>query len=142
MANDCTPIFEPGHRVTGHASVAVTGKCFCAITADSQAGFGLSGLTPDPLPVGPIGGDIVVGAPTAAAKGFGVAAYDAPAGGKVTILRSGIVPVTASAAAITAGQEVEIADTTGHVKTLASGVAVGRAVASCLASADCPIALY
>lgn len=143
MANDCIPIFEPGHRITGHASVALTGKRFCNVTADAQAGFGLKGLVADPMAAG-IKGLITLGAPTAAASALGVAAYDVASGGQVTVLigKGMVVPVTASNATITGGQEVEIADTTGRVKTLASGVAVGRALASCLANADCPILLY
>lgn len=142
MANDCIPIFEPGSRVTVHASAALTGKRFCAISADAQAGFGTKGLAADPLAAG-IASDVVVGAPTAAVKGFGVLAYDVASGKKGVALRAPmIVPVTASNAAITANDEVEIADTTGRVKTLASGVAVGRAVASCAANGDCAVALY
>jgi hypothetical protein len=143
MANDCIPIFEPGDRVTCHATAALTGKRFCDISGDAQAGFGLKGLVADPLSAG-VKGLINVGAPSAAGKGFGVAAWDVASGGDVTVIRGRgmIVPVTASNATITAGQEVEIADTTGRVKTLAAGVAVGRAVASCLANADVAISLY
>jgi hypothetical protein len=143
MANDCIPIFRPGGEVTVHAAVALTGKRFCQISADAQAGFGDKGLAADPLAAG-IAGDIVVGAPTAAVKGFGVMAYDVASGQKGTCIRGKgfIVPVTASNATITAGQEVEIADTTGRVKTLAAGVAVGQAVASCAANGDCAVALY
>lgn len=143
MANDCIPYLEDGRRITCHASAALTGKRFCAISGDAQAGFGLKGLAADPLSAG-VAGLIVVGAPTAAVKAFGVAAWDVASGGEVTVFRGHdmIVPITASNAAITANDEVEIADTTGRVKTLASGVAVGRAVASCLANADALIALY
>lgn len=143
MANDCIPIFEEGDRVTCHATAALTGKRFCDISGDAQAGFGTKGLAGDPLAAG-VKGLIQVGAPTAAAKAFGVAAWDVASGGDVTVLRGAkmIVPVTASNATITAGQEVEIADTTGRVKTLAAGVAVGRAVASCAANADCAVSLY
>jgi hypothetical protein len=142
MANDCIPIFEPGDRVTVHANVALTGKRFCDIVADAQAGFGLKGLAPDPLAAN-IGSDIVCGLPTAAGKGFGVVAWDVAAGGKVTVLRGAkmIVPIKSNGA-ITAGQEVEIATTAGDVKTLVSGVPVGRAVASCSSGADCAISLY
>lgn len=143
MANDCIPIFEEGDRITCHASAALTGKRFCDISGDAQAGFGLKGLAADPLAAG-VQGLISVGAPSAAGKGFGVVAWDVASGGEVTVIRGRgmIVPVTASAAAITAGQEVEIADTTGRVKTLASGVPVGRAVSSCASGADCAISLY
>lgn len=143
MANDCIPIFEPGSRITGHATVALTGKRFCNISADAQAGFGLKGLAADPL-AATIKSLISVGAPTAAARALGVAAYDVASGGQVVVLigKGMVVPVTASNATITAGQEVEIADTTGRVKTLAAGVAVGIALSSCAANADCAILLY
>lgn len=147
MANNCIPIFEtPGGilRITAHATAALTGKRFCAISADAQAGFGLKGLAADPLAAG-IAGLISVGAPTAAARGLGVAEMDVASAGEVDVLicaGGAVIPVTASNATITAGQEVEIADTTGRVKTLASGVAVGRAMASCAANADCSILVY
>lgn len=145
MANNCIPVFEVSLlRITAHATAALTGKRFCDISGDAQAGFGLKGLAADPLSAG-VAGLISVGAPTAAAKALGIAEMDVASGGEVNVLvssKGAIVPVTASNATITAGQEVEIADTTGRVKTLASGVAVGRAMASCAANADCPILLY
>lgn len=142
MANECIPYMEPGSRVTCHAAAALTGKRFCTITADSQAGYGLKGLAADPLSAG-IASLPVVGAAVAAARNFGVVDRDTASGGECVVYRKGfIVPVTASNATITAGQEVEVADTTGRVKTLASGVAVGMAMSSCAANADVLISLY
>lgn len=141
MANQCIPYMEPGNRVTCHAAAAITGKCFVEITADAQAGYGLKGLAGDPLAAG-VASLPVVGAAVAAARNFGVAERDAPSGGEVEVFRKMIVPVTASNAAITAGQEVEVADTAGHVKTLSAGVAVGKAMSSCAANGDCLVALY
>lgn len=142
-SNQCIPLNEPGHRITVHASVALTGKRFCDITAAAQAGYGLQGLVADPLSAG-VKSLPVAGAPTAAARNFGVAEHDIASGAQGVVLtgKGLIVPVTASNAAITGGQEVEVADTTGRVKTLASGIAVGKAMDSCLANADCPIFLY
>jgi hypothetical protein len=132
---------EPAPR-RGQGSAALTGKRFCAISADAEAGYGLKGLAADPL----VGSSrIIVGAPTAAVKNLGVCEKDVASGGEVNVLiggRGAIIPITASNATITAGQEVEVADTTGRVKTLASGVAVGMAMASCAANADVAILLY
>lgn len=143
MANECIPYFEPADRVTCHATAALTGKRFCDISGDVQAGGGLKGLAGDPLAAG-VASLIQVGAPTAAVRAFGVAYRDTASGGEVEVIRGKgwIVPVTASNATITAGVEVEIADTTGRVKTLATGVAVGKAVSSCAANGDVLVALY
>lgn len=142
MANDCIPIFEPGDRLTVHANVALTGKRFCDVVADAQSGFGLKGLAADPLAAG-IAGNIVAGLCAAAGKALGVVAWDAAIGTKVTVLTApGMIVPVKSNGAITAGQEVEIATTAGDVKTLASGIAVGRAMASCSSGADCAIELY
>lgn len=142
-SNQCIPLDEPGHRLTVHASAALTGKRFCAISGAAQAGYGLQGLAADPIAAG-IKSLPVAGAPTAAVRALGVAEHDIASGsqGVVLIGKGYVVPVTASNATITGGVEVEIADTTGRVKTLASGIAVGLAMDSCAANADCPILLY
>lgn len=81
MANDLIPFKEDGARVTCTTSAAVTGKTLVAISGDAQDD-----------------GTYTVAPAGAGAKVFGVAAWDAPSGGKVTVITvpSGqIVPVTA-----------------------------------------------
>lgn len=124
MANECTPLFRPGRDVTALTTAAVTGKTFVEVTADPDATTGL----------------IKVGVAAAAARGFGVAAYDAAVGKTVPVIRGGIVPVTAGGA-VTAGAEVEVG-TDGKAIVLASGKAVGTAVKGAASGADALIALY
>lgn len=124
MANECTPLFRPGRDVTVLATTAVTGKTFVGVTADPDASSGL----------------IKAGTATAAAKAFGVAAYDVASGKAVPVIRGGIVPVTAGGA-ITAGSEVEVG-ASGRAVVLASGKAVGYAVKGAANGADALIALY
>ncbi|MER7164504.1 DUF2190 family protein [Micromonospora sp. NPDC000207] len=111
MANECIPFYEPGRRLTGHATATVTGCRFVMISGNRQTD-----------------GSISVSHATAATKAFGVAAYDAAIGEKVGILRGGgfIVPVTA-AANLSANQRVEVG-TNGQAAALASGIAVGTVV--------------
>lgn len=89
--NDLIPFKEDAERVTCTPSVAVTGKTFVVISGDRNADG-----TYTIAPAG-VGGKV-----------FGVAAWDCPVGGKVTVvtLASGhIVPVTAGAA-LAAGDSV------------------------------------
>lgn len=125
MANECLPYYEPGRRVTGHATAAVTGKRFVMISANRQSD-----------------GSISVSHATAAGKVFGVSAYDAASGEKVGVLRGAgfIVPVTAGGT-IAAGAEVEVG-TNGQAVTIASGKAVGQAVTGATNGNDAQIALY
>ncbi|MGW3608948.1 capsid cement protein [Micromonospora sp. NPDC005163] len=111
MANECIPFYEPGRRITCHATAGVTGCRFVMISGNRQAD-----------------GSISVAHATAATKAFGVAAYDAATGEKVGIVRGSgfIVPVTA-AANLTANQRVEVG-ANGQAAVLAAGIAVGTVV--------------
>lgn len=126
MADDCIPFYEPGSRLTGEATAAVVGKHFVAISGDRVEGENSISIAP----------------PAAAGRVFGVAAWTAAAGERVTILRGSgfVVPVTA-AAAIAAFGEVEV-DATGAVVPLAAGTAVGFAVTGAADGEDAQIALY
>jgi hypothetical protein len=112
VANECIPLFRPGADVTAQTSAAVTGKRFVNISANRDATTGL----------------IVVGPCAAAARAWGVAAYDAPINSRVPVLRGkgSIVPVTAGGT-IAFGAMVEV-DASQRAITLAAGVAVGRAI--------------
>jgi hypothetical protein len=122
MPNDLIPFKEPADRVTCTATAAVTGKRFVAISGDRQADGTYS--------VAPAG---------AGAKVFGVAAFDAAAGRKVTVIAvdsSHIVPVTAGAALAAnasvasdaAGAAVAVAGAAGAV-VHAQGIALTGAAA-------------
>jgi hypothetical protein len=101
MANECKPLFRPGHEVTVLTTGAVTGSTFVGVSATRDATTGL----------------IKVTTATAAAKAIGA---------KGSILREGILFVTAGGA-ITAGAQVEVGSG-GKAVVLASGVPVGTAL--------------
>lgn len=113
MANECIPLYRPGADVTAVATAAVNGKRFVDLSAGS-----LNAAT---------GALASVAHATAAGKAVGVAAFDAPSGASVAIIRGKgtIVPV-AAAGTIAYGTEVEVG-AAGKVVALASGKAVGRA---------------
>lgn len=125
MANECIPFKEPGARVTGQATAAVTGKRFLAITGNAQTD-----------------GTLSVAHAAAGARIVGVAAYDAAIGAKVGVIRGSkiVVPVTAGAA-IAAGSEVEVG-ATGQAITKAAGVAVGYVETGVASGADARVCLY
>lgn len=116
------PLFRPGHELTARATAGVIGKRFVTITADTD--------TDDMLRVGP---------PAAGAKAFGVATRDAGTGELVSVLRKGIVNVSAGGT-VTAGQQVEV-DATGRVVTLVAGRPVGTAIQSGGTGTDVFVAL-
>lgn len=124
MANECIPLYRPGHDVSAVATTAITGKTFVDWSAALTTG----------LPS--------VATATAAGKVAGVASYDAASGARVAIQRGKglIVPVTAGAG-ITALAEVEVG-TGGKVVTASSGVKVGRALSAGTNNNDCFIELY
>lgn len=113
MANECIPLYRPGADLTALTTAAVNGKRFVDLSAGS-----LNAAT---------GTLASVAHATAAGKAVGVAAFDAPSGANVAIIRGKgtIVPV-AAAGTIAYGAEVEVA-TGGKVSTLAAGTPVGRA---------------
>jgi predicted RecA/RadA family phage recombinase len=140
VANDCIPIYEPGGTLTCHATVALTGKRFCAVAAEPLGGAqALVTLQSDGQ-----GGNIQVGMPALNGRVLGVNNRDIPQGGKVGVLTTPglIVPVTCSAA-IAAGQEVSV-DADGRIKPAAAGQ---MAVALCVggtttANQDAAVKLY
>ena len=123
MDNPCIPLYDVGRNVTGKATTAVIGKRFVKISTNAGKG--------NPVNVAPA---------TAAAKPFGVAAYDAPVGEVVPVVKGGIVPIK-SVGAITAGAEVEVA-ANGCVSVKAAGVAVGVAIYDSADTTDALIDLY
>lgn len=113
MANECIPLYRPGGDLTAIVgSGGVTGKTFVDISAALSASAGT---------------DPTVVTATAAGLTCGVAARDAAAGAKVSIVRTpgAIVPITAGGN-ISAGAEVEVG-TGGKAVTIGTGKARGRA---------------
>lgn len=130
MANDLIPFKEHADRVTCTASAAVTGKRFVSISGDRNAN-----------------GTYTVAPSAAGGKAIGVAAYDAAAGVKVTVVTrdSGdIVPITAGGA-ITAGASI-VSDGTGQAVVAAGAAgavvhALGIAMTGAALGADAQIKL-
>lgn len=134
-ANPCYPYYEPGTRLTGHATAAVTGKRFAKISGDIQSGPGLSTATD--------GGNIRVATCGAGEKAVGVFGHDQASGQKVPLINGpGIVVPMTSGAAITAGQEVQ-SDATGRAIPLAAGKSNGMALSGVgAADTDVMVRLY
>lgn len=126
-ANTCYPLFETSD-VTFQATAAVTGKRFVSPSATFTSGPGLSSTSE--------GSNLRMAHTTAAAKAFGVAAYDVASGAKGRVIGTPgrIVPVTAGGA-VTAGAQVEVG-TTGKAVVLASGIPAGLAVSTSAADGD------
>lgn len=122
MANEAKPLFRPGANVTVKTTAAVTGKTFVALSA-----------TPD------ADGQLKAATAGAGVKAFGVAARDIDSGAYGSILRGGIVNVTAGGN-IAVGAEVEVASG-GKAVTLASGKPVGTACSTGTNNNDVLIAL-
>lgn len=126
MADDLIPFKEDANRVTCTASAAVTGKRFVAISGDRNAD-----------------GTYTVAPAGAGAKVFGVAAWSAPAGARVTVVvvESGhIVPVKA-AAALAANDSVT-PDATGQAAVAGAGArAAGIVLTGAAAGADAQVLL-
>jgi hypothetical protein len=128
---DAIPFKKPGEDFSGHATAAVTGARFLAISGDRTSGPGLSSTAE--------GANYRVAHCGAGLRAIGVSMYDAPINGKVGILAGGIVPVLAGAA-ITAGQEVQ-SDATGQAIPLAAGKSLGVAMAGAAGAAFCEVML-
>ena len=124
MSNECIPLYRPGRDVTAVTTTAVVGKTFVLWSAALTTG----------LPS--------VATATAAGKVSGVAAYSAASGARVAVIRGAglILPVTAGGT-IAALAEVEVG-ATGRAVTIASGVAVGRALSAGTSGNECIIELY
>ena len=101
-------LYQPGDEITALASVAVTGKRFVDLHS--------SGVIPNPNCKPAVAGTLA----------FGVASYDAAVGEYFTVLKEGIVKVTAGEA-LTAGQEVEVG-VGGRAEVLDAGTKVGTVV--------------
>jgi hypothetical protein len=125
MANECIPLYRPGHDLTCVTTGAVVGKTFVDYSAAMTTG----------LPS--------VNTATAAGKVAGVAAYDAASGSRVAVIRGKgqIVPMTCGAGGITALAEVEVG-AAGKPVTFSAGVKVGRALSTAAAAAQIWIELY
>lgn len=124
MANEAIPLYRPGADVSATPTAPVKGKTFVNVS-------------------GAIAGGLVKVAPaTAAGPAFGVAAFDAPTGGTVAVIRGSkqILPVVAGGT-LAAGEEVEVG-AGGKAVKLASGKAVGRALDAAAADADVFIEIY
>lgn len=134
--NECIPFYEPGTRLTGHATVALTGKRLVQVSAD--------------IPGGPTGSETIrVGVPARGGPCVGVAAYDAVLNEKVPLLNGpGMVVPIRAAVAVAAGQRV-MATADGSVEPFDTGaagvagaVAVGIALSGAAVGADAMIRLY
>ena len=110
MANECKPLFRPGDQITVLATGAVTGSTFVDVSATRDTATGL----------------VKVNTASSAAAAFGVASADIASGEKGSVIREGVVFVTAGGS-ITAGAQVEVGSS-GKAVALASGVAVGKAL--------------
>ena len=128
MANECIPLYRPGADLTCLAGAAVTGKRMVMVSADT-----LNATT---------GALATVTHATAATRALGVAVADAASGDRVRVISSPgeIVPV-AAAGTIAANADVEVG-TAGKVVTIASGVAVGKAMQAGSNNNDILIKLY
>ncbi|CAN5208586.1 hypothetical protein BH11ACT6_BH11ACT6_03700 [soil metagenome] len=119
---ECIPLYTPGWSITCETTAAVSAKTFVGLTGAMAGG----------LPK--------VATATAGSRPWGVAATDAPSGGRVMTYRgpSGalVLPVIAGAA-ITAGTPLEVGSF-GRVVPRTTGVKVGMALDT-VAGADVEI---
>jgi hypothetical protein len=137
MANDAIPTLRPGADFTAQVTAAVTGKRFVKISADRSSGPGLAATAE--------GSNYKVAPCGAGQAAIGVAKYDqATVGGKVGVIREGVVPVTAGGT-ITAGAYV-MSDATGQAVAWTSAASeanakLGVAMSGATAGNDCEVAL-
>jgi predicted RecA/RadA family phage recombinase len=129
MANDCIPLYEPGQRLTGVATAAITGKTFVSVDPAANAGVGkLDGTN---IPVKPsAAGDIPIG----------VAAWDTPQGQTVTMIAGGVLPIKAGGTAIQAGDKVG-PGAGGTLVGASTNPNIGVALADAGVGADCMVRL-
>lgn len=126
MANDLIPFKEDGERVTCTPSTAVVGKTCVSISGDRNAD-----------------GTYTIAPSGAGGKVFGIAAWDCPVGGRVTVVTvtSGhIVPVTTSGV-ITAGQSVKPAAGGTVIAATAADRSCGLALSGAASATDAVIQL-
>jgi hypothetical protein len=145
MANDCIPYKEEADRITGKVTPAAgaTGKRIAVVTGPRTSTLVASGqgqglvadASADKANVYSVGQATVAGA-----RALGVFAFDAPQNAMVTIIREGIVPITAGAA-ITAGVDLD-SDNQGRVVPHTTGIIVGTALdTQATVGADCEVVL-
>lgn len=123
--NEAVPYWDQADTITCHAAAAITGKRFVGISAARTGG-----------------NPTVTHAAAAGAQPsrVGVAAYDAPAGSKVTVYTgTQVVPVTAGAA-LTAGQSLT-SSATGAAVDAAAGPVLGTAYDDAANGTDTPVKL-
>jgi hypothetical protein len=133
--NAIEPLYEPGGRLTGRCTAAVTGGRFVRISAAPSSGPALN-TSAD-------GSNISVAHCGAAGKAIGVAGWDGPSvGDKIAVLaRPGmIVPMTAGGT-VAVGAEVE-SDANGKADTLASGRPNGLAITAGVNDGTIYVRLY
>lgn len=98
--SDYAPLYAPGDIYTSTASATITGGQLVEVSGTDT--------------VGPAG--------ASSAKQVGVAAHDAPSGGRVSIYLGKIIHETTASGAITAGDQLVTA-AAGQVSTLAAAAA-------------------
>ena len=130
MANECYPFYIPGGDLTGHATAAITGKRFLALSGDRQSGPGLAATAE--------GGNYKVAHATAAGYAIGVSDRDTALGGKVKVYCDFgyIVPVEAGAD-LDAGELVQVG-TNGVAVPYTTGVPVGRCMTAAASGPKSP----
>lgn len=134
--NLCTPYYEPSSRITGRATVAVTGKRFVALTAKKDLGS-------RELDTGATGGNIKIG-PAAAndVRVFGVAETDAAVGKTTTVLRGKFtLPITAGVA-LAYGDLICVGALGKAVKPAAAERVLGMSLSDAAVDQDAIIALF
>jgi predicted RecA/RadA family phage recombinase len=139
-ANECIPVFESADRLTAQASAAVTGKKFVTVSGNKTSALIPSGSAQVGASDPTEGGNYQVGPPAAGGAVLGVATWDAAIGEKVGVICEGVVPVTAGAGGVTAGQRLQV-DATGGVVTASAGMIVGIAMTTAIAAADVEVKL-
>lgn len=115
VANECIPRYEPGQRITGKATTAITG---CRLLAISD------GLSSE--------GNVQVAPCGAGEQSCGVASHDVASGDLVTFLGEGVVPIDV-AADVAAGDLLEAA---AVGKVTPAGGADGTAASLTLGSSN------
>jgi hypothetical protein len=143
MNNECIPLKSAAYSrvITVHTVAGVTGKKFVGPITGRQSG-GLAGLAADPLAANDGSDYTVAGPPAAGGTVTGVAMWDQVAAGKVPVIsgEGTIVPVTAGAGGVAAGDLLQV-DNTGGVVTHTTGVIVGKALTAAAAGADTEVEL-
>lgn len=119
--NQSLPFYLPGDEVTCHAKTAISGRRLVAIDGPR------------------VDGNVQVSHAGAGVRAFGVSAYDAAAGAKLTVYRVSAIHAIESGAALTAGAALK-SDAVGRVIPQAgAGVIVGYACDDAAANVTAPV---